>query len=161
MPPKAFLSGSCLAFSCPLALPPSVLESEVLGLCHYDVQPTPVLWHGACGQEWTAGRLQLPQPGYLGSTMELGGKENQHPGKVTLQWPTKWWNIPNMPQMASSLADSFLRAMPTAGPCPQPCRARVSCPLHCILSQRREELALVSTAGVEEGAVPCMLHDWQ
>lgn len=117
MPPKSFLSGSCLAFSCPLALPPSVLESEVLGLCHYDVQPTPVLWHGACGQEWTAGRLQLPQPGYLGSTMELGGKENQHPGKVTLQWPTKWWNIPNMPQMASSLADSFLRAMPTALPC--------------------------------------------
>lgn len=47
------------------------------------------------------------------------------------------------------------------GPFPQPCPARVSCPLSCILSQRREELALVSTVDVEEGAAHCILHGWQ
>lgn len=47
--------------------------------------------------------------------MELGGKESQHLGKVTLcSGPTKWWNIPYMPQMAFPLAVGFPRAIPTA-----------------------------------------------
>lgn len=45
----------------PSAPTPSVLESEVLGLCHYGAHLIPVFWHGACGQEWTAAMLQLPQ----------------------------------------------------------------------------------------------------
>lgn len=50
--------------------------------------------------------------------MELGSKESQHLGKVTLcSGPTKWWNIPYMPQMAFPLAVGFPRAIPTALPC--------------------------------------------
>lgn len=81
---------------------------------------SPVLCSGMepCGQEWTSSRLQIPQPGHLCGTMVLGGKRSQHLEKVTLcSGPTKWWNIPNMLQMASSLAISFPRAIPTALPC--------------------------------------------
>ena len=131
-----------------LPLPPSVLEFEVLGLYHYEVQPTPVFWHGACGQEWTAGRLQLPLPGHLCGTMGLGGKESQHLGKViSAVGPPSGGRASTCPRWRLLSPSPLSR-----GPFPQPCPARVSCPLRSVLSQRREELALVSTADVEEGA---------
>lgn len=41
--------------------------------------------------------------------LELDGKESQYLGKIILCSGTKWQNIFNMPQMASSLATSFPR----------------------------------------------------
>lgn len=99
-----------------LPLLSSVLESEVLGLCH-GVQQTPVFWHGALWPGIDSWYAAIPQPGHLCGTMEPGGRESQHPGKATLCSPPKWWNIPDMPHMASSLATSFPRAIPIALPC--------------------------------------------
>lgn len=61
--------------------------------------------------------FQLSQPEYLHGYLELGGKESQNLGKITLCSGTKWQTILNMPQMASSLDTSFPRAIPIVLPC--------------------------------------------
>lgn len=149
---KAFLSGRSLVF-CHLPLTPSVLESEVLGLCHYGAHLIPVFWHGACSQEWTAAMLQLPQPGHLRGTWSWVARRTSIWERSLSAVGPSGRISPKCPRWHLLLPPVF------QGPFLQSCPARVSCPLGCVFSQRREKLVLFST--VEEGAVHCLLHGWQ
>lgn len=100
-----------------LSQPPSVLESEVLGLCH-GVQQTPVFWHAALWSEMDSLHASTPTARTSVWHHRAWWQGEPAPGKGhSPQWAHKWRNIPDMPQMASPLATSFPRAIPTALPC--------------------------------------------
>lgn len=91
-----------------------------------------------CSQEWTAAVPQLPQSGHLCGTWSWVARRASIWERSLSAVGPSGRILPKCPRWQLLLPPVF------QGPFLQSCPARVSCPLGCVFSQRREKLALFS-----------------